>query len=298
MKIGVSGANGGLGKVVLMRLKELPGDHQVVGISRSPQNIQHADEARFGDYDAPESLAEAYVGLDRLLIIPTLDLGYGVRGRQLVAAIDAARIAGVGQVVLMSEAATREEAEPAHWAACWTGEQHLIRTAKSWTIVRSGYFMESFAGEMLLCQTVGQLPELGENRVGFVSRDDVAAAAAGILVGDGHSGAIYHATGSETFSVAERASLISSLTGTPIEVAITSIEVLRQQLQAAGYPAEYIGIALETKQKTAGGGYDIVTGDVERLSGRRPVSLSDVLSKYLAQAAQEGVEERKQAKGH
>ena len=286
MKIGVSGANGGLGKVVLMRLKELPGDHQVVGISRSPQNIQHADEARFGDYDAPESLAEAYVGLDRLLIIPTLDLGYGVRGRQLVAAIDAARIAGVGQVVLMSEAGIREEAEPAHWAACWTGEQHLIRSAKSWTIVRAGYFMESFAGEMLLCQSVGQLAELGENRVGFVSRDDVAAAAAGILVGDGHSGAIYNATGSETFSVADRASLISRLTGTPIEVVIASMEVLRQQLQAAGYPAEYIGITLETKQKTLDGGYNIVTGDVERLSGRPPVSLSHVLTKYLAQAAQ------------
>ena len=64
--------------------------------------------------------------------------------------------------------------------------------------------------------------------------------------------------------------------------------MLRQQLQTAGYPAEYIGITLETKQKTLDGGYNIVTGDVERLSGRRPASLSDILSKYLARAAREG----------
>ncbi len=40
----------------------------------------------------------------------------------------------------------------------------------------------------------GVLPGLGENRVAFVSRDDLAAAAAGIL-GEGDAGAIYNATG-------------------------------------------------------------------------------------------------------
>jgi NAD(P)H dehydrogenase (quinone) len=38
------------------------------------------------------------------------------------------------------------------------------------------------------------LTGLSENRAVFVARDDVAAAA-GILIGDGHAGAIYNATG-------------------------------------------------------------------------------------------------------
>ena len=282
MRIGISGANGHLGRAVLTRLRELPGDHTIAGISRSPQTVQQADEARFGDYDFPGTLQEAYAGLDRLLIIPTGDTAYGARARQLVAAIDAALTAGVGHIVLISDVGTREEPEPHVGAASWVGEQHLSKSARSWTILRANYFMESYAEEVLLWQAVGRLAELSENRVGFVSRDDVAAAAAGILVGAGHSGAIYNATGAETLSVADRAALISKITGRPIEVVQTSIAGLWQELRAAGFPEDYLDIVLDTKRKTSESGFDIVTGDVERLSGRRPTSLSDVLANYVA----------------
>lgn len=285
MKIGISGANGHLGKAVLKRLRALPGGHRVVGISRSPQTVQRADEARFGDYDAPDKLQEAYAGLDRLLIIPTINMGYGVRARQLVRAIDAARIAGVGHIVLMSDVGTCEESEPHVGAASWASEQHLIKSATSWTILRANYFMESYAQEALLWQSVGRLAELGESRIGFVSRDDVAAAAAGILVGTGHCGAIYNATGAEALSVAERAAIISKITGKSIEIVEVSSEEIRHDLQAAGFPEEYIGIVLDIKRKTSESGYDIVTGDVERLSGQRPTSLHDVMTNYVAEGA-------------
>lgn len=282
MKIGVSGAGGNLGRAVLERLRELPGDHEVAGISRSPHTIEYADEARFGDYDAPDTLPEAYAGLDRLLIIPTFDLEYGARARQLIAAIDAARLADVGHIVLISDVGTRDEPEPRIGAASWAGEQHLIKSATSWTILRSNYYMESYALEVMRWETVGRLAELTENRVGFVSRDDVAAAAAGILVGNGHCGAIYSATGSESFSVADRAALASKITGKPVEVVQTSYAGIRQELEIAGFPEAYLGVVLDIKRKTSEAGYDIVTGDVERLSGRRPKSLSDVLTHYIA----------------
>jgi uncharacterized protein YbjT (DUF2867 family) len=47
------------------------------------------------DYNRPESLAAAYAGLDRLLIITTVDAEPGKHGAQNVAAIDAAVKAGV-----------------------------------------------------------------------------------------------------------------------------------------------------------------------------------------------------------
>ncbi|WP_404712563.1 hypothetical protein [Sphingomonas sp. MMS24-J13] len=49
------------------------------------------------------------------------------------------------------------------------------------------------------------LTGLGENRVSFVSYEDVAAAAAGILLGDGHEGAIHTTTSDERLTGAERA---------------------------------------------------------------------------------------------
>lgn len=54
----------------------------------------------------------------------------------------------------------------------------------------------------------------------FVSRDDLAGAAAGILLGDGHAGAIYNATGPVAVTGTERAAAISEITGKPLRFAI------------------------------------------------------------------------------
>src|SRR5258708_38202203 len=70
MKIGVSGASGHLGRATVAELVQRPGGHEVVAISRTPETITASAQGRFGDYNQPESLAEAYAGLDRLLIIP------------------------------------------------------------------------------------------------------------------------------------------------------------------------------------------------------------------------------------
>ena len=284
MKIGISGANGQLGKAVLKRLSELPGGYEVAGISRSPHTVDYANDARFGDYDDQDSLREAYSGLDRLLIIPTLDLKYGARARQLVHAIDAALSAGVEHIVLISDAGTREDCEPHIGAASWVGEQHLIKSAPRWTILRANYFMESFAQEVVLSAVAGRMAELGEGRVGFVSRDDVAAAAAGILIGTGHSGVIYNATGTEALTLDDRAQLIEKIIGQRIDIVQVSREELWNEIRIVEYPEDYRRLVMDIKRKTSEGGYDIVTGDVERLSGRTPVSLGDVLKRHLVQS--------------
>jgi NAD(P)H dehydrogenase (quinone) len=63
-----------------------------------------------------------------------------------------------------------------------------MRTAPRWTILRMNYYAESFAQVASMSLGTGVVPGLGENRVAFVSRDDLAGAAAGILLGDGHAG--------------------------------------------------------------------------------------------------------------
>src|ERR1700741_1701523 len=113
MKIGVSGASGHLGSATVAELVKQPGGHEVVAISRTPETITAPAQGRFGDYNRPESLAEAYAGLDRLLILGTVDPEPGKRGAQHVAAIDAAVRAGVKRIVFMSAAGTRQEEEPA-----------------------------------------------------------------------------------------------------------------------------------------------------------------------------------------
>ena len=281
MKIGVSGASGHLGRAVVPELLQCPGGHEVVAVTRTPETVSRPAQGRFGDYDRPDSLRKAYAGLDRLLIISTVDPEPGKRGAQHVAAIDAAVSAGVKHIVFTSAAGTRQEEEPALGASYWRGEQHLIATAPAWTILRMNFYAEALVQQAQAALDQGVLTGLAENRVAFVARSDVAAAAAGILIGDGHAGAIYNATGPERLSGAERAALIAEITGRPLAFRAITEEQLRAGLTRAGLPTGAVDIVVSIQASFAAGAFDIVTGDVERLGGRPPKPLRDVLAGAL-----------------
>ena len=275
MKIGVSGASGHLGRAVISELLQRPDGHEVVAITRTPETVSGPAQGRFGDYNRPERLAEAYAGLDRLLIIPTVDPEK--RGAQNVAAIDAAVKAGVKHIVFMSAVGTRQEEEPALGASYWRGEQHLIATAPAWTILRMNFYAEAFVQQAQASLGQGVLTGLAANRAAFIARDDVTAAAAGILIGDGHAGAIYNATGPERLSGAERAGLIAEIAGRPLAFRVITEGQLRAGLPQAGLPAGAVSTVVSIQAGFAAGAFDIVTGDVERLGGRPPKPLRDVL---------------------
>ena len=281
MRIGVSGASGQLGAATVKELVRR-GGHDIIGISRSPERVAAPVEGRLGDYDRPETLAAAYAGLDRLLLIPTSEMGPGRRAGQSLAAIVAAVAAGVGHIVLMSSAGTRKAEEPDVYASYWAAEQRLMRTAPRWTILRMNYYAESFIQEAQMSLGASVLTGLGENRVAFVSREDVAAAAAGILTSEGHAGAIYHATGPASLTGAERVALVAEASGRPFSFLVLPEPVLRQGLEQAGLPSPVVGAVLSIQEKFVQGGFDIVTGDVERLAGRQPRALRDLLAGAFA----------------
>jgi NAD(P)H dehydrogenase (quinone) len=279
MKIGVSGASGHLGRAVVSELLQRANGHEVVAITRTPETVSLPAQRRVGDYNRPKSLSEAYAGLDRLLIIPALEPGK--RRAQNVAAIDAAVRAGVEHIVFMSTAGARREEEPALGASYWRGEQHLIATASAWTILRMNYYAEGLVQQAQAALDQGVLTGLAENRVAFVARGDVAAAAAGILIGDGHAGAIYNATGPERLSGAERAGLIAEISGRPLAFRVITEEQMRAGLTQAGLPVEFVNVVISIQASFAAGAFDVVTGDVERLGGRPPKPLRDVLAGVL-----------------
>ena len=181
----------------------------------------------------------------------------------------------------MSGAGTRREEEPARGASYWRGEQHLIATAPAWTILRMNFYAEAFVQLAQAALRQGVLTGLAENRAAFVARDDVADAAAGILIGDGHVGAIYNATGPERLSGADRAGLIAEITGRPLVFRVITEAQLRAGLTQAGLPAGAVNTVASIQASFAAGAFDIVTGDVERLGGRPPKPLRDVLAGAL-----------------
>ena len=276
MNIGVSGASGNLGQAIVRELQARCQGHKIIAISRTPKEADGV-EGRVGDYDRPETLATAYAGLDKVILIPTSDLRPGMRGSQNEAAIAAAVAAGVKHIVLLSAAGTRQQEEPIIGASYWRGEQALIKSAPQWTILRMNYYAEALAQEAQSAAASGMLTGFAENKVAFVGRDDVAAAAAGIVIGEGHAGAIYNATGAKSYTGAERAALMSEVLGKPVAFAVVPVAALQDGMAKMGLPDFVINTIVGIQQDFANGAFDVVTGDVEKLAGRKPKDLRDLL---------------------
>ena len=79
-------------------------------------------------------------------------------------------------------------------------------------------------------------------------------------------------------SGAERAALVAETSGKPFALHALPEPVLRGGLEQAGLPAPVVGAILSIQEKFVQGGFDVVTGDVERLAGRPPRALRDLLA--------------------
>jgi NAD(P)H dehydrogenase (quinone) len=287
MNIGVSGASGHLGSATVRELKaRLGAKSNIVAISRTPEKIAALGvETRAGDFDKPETLTEAFRGLDKLVVIPPSDMRPTVRSKQSeqsCAAIDKAVAAGVRHITYLSAAGTRF-AEPPHlWESFFVSEQALMRSAKQWSILRMAFYAESFLDRAKMSLAQGVFASSSSAPVNFVARGDVAAAAAGLIATEGHHGAIYNATGPEALDGPARAAVVAKVTGKPFAFVQVPLEQLLDGLKAAGLPPIVLDAFASIEDMWAKGAFDITTGDVARLAGRAPRRLIDVAKEYLA----------------
>jgi NAD(P)H dehydrogenase (quinone) len=285
MIIGVSGASGHLGSATVRELKaRLGANANIVAISRTPDKIAALGvETRAGDFDKPGTLAEAFRGLDKLVIIPPSDMKSAARSKQTCTAIDEAVAAGVRHITYLSAVGARF-AEPPHlMESFFVPEQALMRSAaKEWSILRMAFYAESFLDRAKMSLAQGVFASSSSTPVNFVGRGDVAAAAAGLIATEGHHGAIYNATGPETLDGPERAAVVAKVTGKPFAFAQVPLEQLLAGLKAAGLPPIVLDAFASIEDMWAKGAFDITTGDVARLAGRAPRRLIDLAKEYLA----------------
>jgi NAD(P)H dehydrogenase (quinone) len=115
----------------------------------------------------------------------------------------------------------------------------------------------------------------------YIVRDDLAAAAAGLLTTKGHEGITYHATGQASIGPSQIAEIVGRLTRTTVQFSPITVAQLESGLGGFGLPPLVVNAISRFQQALQAGAFDLVTGDVERLSGRRPESVEDFLSRSL-----------------
>jgi NAD(P)H dehydrogenase (quinone) len=279
--VAITGASGHLGRktaeLVVDRLD--PGD--VVLLTRTPEALADLAErgagVRRADFDEPQSVNDALAGVERMLLISALELGHRVQ--QHGAAIDAARQAGVRHVLYTSipNPVTQNPAGvvPDHRAT----EEALKTSGLAWTFLRNNLYAEYQVQTAAQAIATGRLvTNAASGRTAYVSRDDCAAAAAGVLTASGHDGESYDMTGPESVSAEELAALAGEIAGQRIDVVHVDDNAFVAGLTGAGVPEEAARLYASFGASTREGFLQTTSSAVEDLTGHAPRSLRTILS--------------------
>jgi NAD(P)H dehydrogenase (quinone) len=283
-KLLVTGASGKLGRGVIEHLiadrKIAPAD--IIAVTRDPAKLgdlgARGVDARQGDLDDPASLAKAFAGADRVLVISTDTApGSGERVRQHSAAVAAAKAAGASRVLYTS--LPKPDVSVISFAfEHLASEKAVIESGLAYTIFRNGWYAENLFMSLPQALKSGQwFTSAGDGRVAYGARDDLAAAIAAGLASDEPGNRIHTLTGPELFTTAEVASLASQILGKPITVVQLTDEQLADGLRQHGLPDPVVDVVVSIDANTRGGFLDFVTDDVEKLSGRKSQTLKSFL---------------------
>jgi len=289
----VTGASGQLGRGVINHLLDtfkVPAA-QIIATTRTPANL--ADLAARGvtvreaDFDDPASLATAFAGADRALVISTNELAIqGKRREQQIAAVTAASKAGIAHL-LYTSLPDPEPGSPVVFAPDhYDTEQAIKASGIPYTIFRNGWYDENLFMTLPPILASGQwYTSAGDGGVSYATRDDMAAAIAAGLASDTGESTTYTLTGPKAYTTVEVAALVTEVTGKPIQVVQLSDDALTEGMKAAGLPERFARLLVSFDATTRGGGLGMVTDSVEKLSGRKSVSLKQFLETNKAALA-------------
>lgn len=215
MKIGVTGATGQLGRIVVEKLKMRVPVEYIVALVRTPEKASDLGvEARVFDYSKSEGLDTSLQGVDYLLLISGSEVGQ--RTQQHANVIDAAKIAGVKWIVYTSLL-------HADKSSLSLADEHLATEAAlkasgiPHTVLRNGWYTENYTGSVNGAIAAGAfIGSAGDGKIASAARADYAEAAVEVLTNVGHVGKVYELAGDEAYTLSDLAAEISRQTGKSI----------------------------------------------------------------------------------
>ncbi|MEA4851205.1 MAG: SDR family oxidoreductase [Paludibacter sp.] len=280
MKIGVTGATGQLGRLVVESLKSKVSAETIVALVRNPEKAADLGiEARAFDYTQAENLVASLKGIDKLLLISGNEVGQ--RLPQHMAVIDAAKQAGVKQLFYTS--ILHADSSPLGLATEHLATEVAIKeSGLTYTILRNGWYTENYTGSAKGAVGAGAfIGNAGDGKIASAARVDYAEAAAVVLAGEGHEGKTYELAGDEAYTLTELAAEISKQSGKTIPYNNLTEAEYAGILKSFGLPDGLAEMLANSDTGASKGGLFDDSKVLSELIGRPTTSLAKVVADAL-----------------
>lgn len=273
----VTGASGQLGRLVVEGLLAVVPAQDIVAAVRTPSRVQDlADrgvQVRQADYDRPETLAGAFAGADRLLMISSSEVGQ--RARQHATVIAAAKAAGVRLLAYTS--LLHADTSPMSLANEHRQTEAMLKdSGVPHVLLRNGWYTENYVASVAAALAHGALAgSAGDGRIASAARADYAAAAVAVLTREDQAGRVYELAGDQAYTLTEFAAEIARLSGKPVGYHDLPQAEYAALLVNAGLPEPLATLLAESDVGASRGGLFDESRQLSRLIGRPTTPFSD-----------------------
>ncbi|WP_416392889.1 MULTISPECIES: SDR family oxidoreductase [unclassified Curtobacterium] len=274
MTIALTGATGKIGGAVARALAHDGAPFRMIvrDASRAP-DLPGTDVAvaSYGDADAGRAALE---GVDLLLMVSGAEaVDRLAQHRSFVAA---AATAGVQHVVYTSFSGAAADATFTLGRDHWATEEAIRATSMAHTFLRDSFYLD-FVEDLIGEDGVIRGPA-GDGAMAAVARADVARVATEVLRNPAaHLDRTYELTGPAAITLHEAAATVSEVRGREVTYHPETLDEAYAS-RAKWDPEPWQADAwVSTYTAIAEGALARVSGDVERVTGRRPMSLREVL---------------------
>ncbi|MBW4438860.1 MAG: NmrA family NAD(P)-binding protein [Pleurocapsa minor GSE-CHR-MK-17-07R] len=274
----VTGASGTVGSALLAQLAQL-GIPARAGVRTLPA-VPTSDLITYVHFDFgdPVLMDAAMQGI-RTLFLLTPNAADAVAYAQ--AAVQAARQAGIAHIVRLSAYSTPDEMHNPHRII----DALLAESGIPFTVLQPGPFMQNFVfafGPTIRAQSALYEP-LMDARVSYIDARDIARTAAVILSDpSAHAGATYVLTGPEALSDYDIASILTDVTGRPIQYVPISDDAARASLTGIGLPEPVVESVIGLYGLMRAGKRSHVTTHIEHITGQPATSFAVFARDYAS----------------
>lgn len=279
----VTGASGQLGRLVVEELLSRVPAERIVAVVRQPAKVAdlaaRGVQVRVADYGQPHSLAAAFEGAEKLLLISSSEIGQRVAQHRNV--IEAARQAGVGLLAYTS--LLHADRSPLGLAAEHCATEELLRASGlPHVLLRNGWYTENYLASVApALQHGAYIGAAGEGRIASAARADYAEAAAAVLTQPDQAGKVHELAGDTAYTLADLAAAITRLSGKAVPYVNLSQADFEAALLKAGLPAPLAALLADSDAAAARGALFDDQHQLSRLIGRPTTPLEALLPAVL-----------------
>jgi NAD(P)H dehydrogenase (quinone) len=285
----VTGATGQFGSKAIDHLLRKGGNSSEVSalvrdVEKAKSLTEKGIELRVGDYNDHGSLVNAFDGIDKLLLVSSNDRqGFENRARQHIDVINAAKEAQVNHIVYTSfvrKPQFEDSAIAAFQDSHVQTEDALKKSGINYTILQNGIYLEMipvFAGDKV-AETGTILFPAEAGKASFVLREDLAEAAAHVLLTESHENKTYQLTNSQSITFYEIADALSISLAKEVKYNSPSVDEFETLLRKAGVPDLYIGMFTMWGSALAQGTMDVEDDTLHAFLGRKPTSMTQFIN--------------------